>query len=69
MINPQLGEKILRSFLRNGWLLTTAIEHFKTNEANSIEEPKHCQKKTHHWLEYKPLPYLLATTNLILHDA
>ena len=49
MINPQLGEKILKE------------------QANSIEERQSIAENVMGW-EYKPLPYLLATTNLILHD-
>jgi len=46
--------------------LTSAIEHLKT-QANSVEERQRIQEDVMGW-EYKPLPYLLATTNLILHD-
>ena len=66
MINPQLGEKILDPACGTGGYLTCAIEHLK-KQANSVEERQSIADNIEGW-EYKPLPYLLATTNLILHD-
>ena len=66
MINPKLGERILDPSCGTGGYLTSAIEHLKT-QANSVEERQRIQDDVMGW-EYKPLPYLLATTNLILHD-
>ncbi|MFT5251126.1 MAG: type I restriction enzyme M protein [Flavobacteriales bacterium] len=66
MINPQLGEKILDPACGTGGYLTCAIEHLK-KQANSVEERQSIAENIMGW-EYKPLPYLLATTNLILHD-
>ena len=66
MMNPQLGEKILDPSCGTGGYLTAAIEHLK-KQANSVEELESIAKNILGW-EYKPLPYLLATTNLILHD-
>lgn len=66
MISPKLGERILDPSCGTGGYLTSAIEHLK-KEANSVEERQGIQENVMGW-EYKPLPYLLATTNLILHD-
>lgn len=66
MISPKLGEKILDPSCGTGGYLTSAIEHLK-KQANSVEERQSIQNDVMGW-EYKPLPYLLATTNLILHD-
>ena len=66
MINPQLGEKILDPASGTGGFLTAAIEHLK-KQANSVEERQSIGRNVIGW-EYKPLPYLLGTTNLILHD-
>jgi len=66
MINPQLGEKILDPACGTGGYLTCAIEHLR-KQANNIEDNKSIEENIMGW-EYKPLPYLLATTNLILHD-
>jgi type I restriction enzyme M protein len=66
MINPQLGEKILDPSCGTGGYLTAAVEYLR-KEANSVEDIANMAKNIIGW-EYKPLPYLLATTNLILHD-
>ena len=66
MINPQLGDKILDPACGTGGYLTAAIEHLK-KQATSVENRQSIAKNIMGW-EYKPLPYLLATTNLILHD-
>lgn len=65
-INPKEGEKILDPACGTGGFLTCAIEHLK-KKANNVEARKVLQENVNGW-EYKPLPYLLATTNLILHD-
>jgi type I restriction enzyme M protein len=66
IVSPKLGERILDPSCGTGGYLTSAIEHLK-KQANSIEERHDIQENVMGW-EYKPLPYLLATTNLILHD-
>ena len=66
MISPKLGERILDPSCGTGGYLTSAIEHLKS-QANSVEERNGIQDNVIGW-EYKPLPYLLAITNLILHD-
>ena len=66
MVNPRLGERILDPSCGTGGYLTSAIEHLKL-QANNVEERQGIQHDIMGW-EYKPLPYLLATTNLILHD-
>ena len=66
MIAPKLGEKILDPACGTGGYLTSAIEILK-NQANNVEDRKSIAENIMGW-EYKPLPYLLATTNLILHD-
>lgn len=66
IIDPQLGEKILDPACGTGGYLTCAIEHLK-KQANNVADRKSLEQNIAGW-EYKPLPYLLATTNLILHD-
>ena len=65
MLNPQLGEKILDPACGTGGFLTCTIEHLKKQSKN-IEDLSQLINVIG-W-EYKPLPFLLATTNLILHD-
>lgn len=66
MIDPKIGEKILDPACGTGGYLTCAIEHLKL-QANNVEDRQGIADNVIGW-EYKPLPYLLATTNLILHD-
>jgi type I restriction enzyme M protein len=66
MIDPKIGEKILDPACGTGGYLTSAIEHLKL-QANNVEDRQGIADNVIGW-EYKPLPYLLATTNLILHD-
>lgn len=66
MIDPQLGEKVLDPSCGTGGYLTAAVEHLR-KQAKSVEDIESITKNIIGW-EYKPLPYLLATTNLILHD-
>jgi len=65
ILNPQLGEKILDPACGTGGFLTCTIEHLKKQTKN-IEDLSQLTNVIG-W-EYKPLPFLLATTNLILHD-
>jgi type I restriction enzyme M protein len=60
-----LGEKILDPACGTGGFLTCTIEHLKKQSKN-IEDLSQLTNVIG-W-EYKPLPFLLATTNLILHD-
>ena len=66
MIDPKLGEKVLDPSCGTGGYLSAAIEHLK-QQASSVDERNSIAGNVFGW-EYKPLPYLLATTNLILHD-
>lgn len=66
IIAPQIGEKILDPACGTAGYLTAAIERLKA-QANSVEERQSIAENIIGW-EYKPLPYLLAITNLILHD-
>lgn len=65
-LDPKLGEKILDPACGTGGYLTCAIEHLK-KQAKNVSDRKSIEKNLM-GREYKPLPYLLATTNLILHD-
>lgn len=66
MLNPQLGEKVADFACGTGGFLTCAIEHLKKQQKN-VDDIK-VLGKTIIGVEKKPLPHLLATTNLILHD-
>jgi len=66
MVDPQLGERVMDTSCGTGGFLTATVEHLK-KQSNTVEDRKLLQANVIGW-EYKPLPYLLATTNLILHD-
>ena len=66
MVDPKHGEKVLDPACGTGGFLTAVIEHLKTG-AGTVVERDSIGKNVAGW-EYKPLPYVLANTNLILHD-
>ncbi|MEK4433796.1 class I SAM-dependent DNA methyltransferase [Paenibacillus sp. FSL K6-2862] len=68
MISPMLGEKVLDFACGTGGYLTSTIEHFKnTRQIKSVEDNQILQE-TIMGIEKKPMPHMLAVTNLILHD-
>ncbi len=66
LTNPKVGEKVLDPACGTGGYLTAALEHLKA-KATTVAEREALQRNVTGW-EYKPLPYLLGNTNLILHD-
>ncbi|MCQ1531392.1 type I restriction-modification system subunit M [Lutispora saccharofermentans] len=66
MVNPLLGEKVLDFACGTGGFLVCALEHLK-KQVKNIEDEKTLQE-TILGIEKKPLPHMLAVTNLILHD-
>ena len=64
MIDPKLGETVLDPACGTGGFLTSVIAHL--GNPTSTDELKKIQTTINGW-EKKPLPYLLATTNLVLH--
>lgn len=66
MLNPKLGEKVADFACGTGGFLTCAIENMKTQQT-TVEDIKVLGESII-GVEKKPLPHLLATTNLILHD-
>ena len=67
IVNPKLGEIVFDPACGTGGFLTSAIEHIRKNEVKSVEDRKILQN-TIKGCELKPLPHMLALTNLILHD-
>lgn len=65
-INPRLGEQVLDPACGTGGFLTGAIEHIRKHDVKTVEDEKALQTSIH-GVEKKPLPHLLATTNMILH--
>ena len=67
MVDPKLGEIVFDPACGTGGFLTSAIEHIRKNEVKSVEDRAILQN-TIKGIELKPLPHMLAITNLILHD-
>ena len=67
IINPRLGEKVLDPACGTGGFLTCAIENIRTQDVKNVDDLKVLQD-TIHGMEFKPLPFMLCVTNLILHD-
>ncbi|MES2025043.1 MAG: N-6 DNA methylase [Pseudomonadota bacterium] len=66
MVNPTHGETVLDPSCGTGGFLTAVIEHLKAS-AKNVKQREAIGNDVCGW-EYKPLPYILANTNLILHD-
>lgn len=66
MIDPQLGESILDPACGTGGFLTCAIDHLKKQET-TVEDRNRLIENIH-GVEKKPLPHMLAVTNMMLHD-
>ena len=67
MVDPKLGERVFDPACGTGGFLVNAIEHIRKGEVKSIEDRIILQHSIK-GIELKPLPHMLATTNLILHD-
>ena len=65
IINPQLGEMVLDPACGTGGFLADTIEHLK-KQVKTPEDFKILQKSIH-GVEKKPLPHMLALTNMMLH--
>ncbi len=66
MVNPQIGETVLDPACGTGGFMTCTIDHVR----KSISTPEQ-EKMLQHSLrgvEKKPLPHMLATTNMLLHE-
>lgn len=66
MVNPKHGETLLDPACGTGGFLTAVIEHLKSSASN-VAQREAIGNNVRGW-EYKPLPYILANTNLVLHD-
>lgn len=66
MLNPKIGEKIADFACGTGGFLISAINHM-IDQVKTTEDMEKLQNGLY-GIEKKPLPYLLATTNMILHD-
>jgi type I restriction enzyme M protein len=65
-VAPKLAEKTLDPACGTGGFLTCAIEHKRKQYVKTPADEQTLQASIH-GVEKKPLPHLLATTNMILH--
>lgn len=66
MLNPKIGEVVADYAAGTGGFLTSALEHLRLQE--ETPEDRENINKSIIGIEKKGLPYMLAMTNLILHD-
>lgn len=66
MLNPKLGEKVADLACGTGGFLVYALEHLE-KQVKTVQNREVLQNSLF-GIEKKPLPHLLAITNLILHD-
>jgi type I restriction enzyme M protein len=67
MSDPQLGDVLLDPACGTGGFLVNAVEHIRGNYIKS-DEGEAVLETSMRGIEKKPLPHMLAMTNLILHD-
>jgi type I restriction enzyme M protein len=65
IINPKLGEKILDPACGTGGFLTCALGNL--NKQIQTAQDRETLQKTIYGVEKKPLPHMLALTNMMLH--
>jgi type I restriction enzyme M protein len=66
MLDPQLGEVILDPACGTGGFLACAIEHVRKRQVQTPAQETELQASIR-GVEKKPLPHLLAVTNMIVH--
>lgn len=67
MVNPRLGETIIDPACGTGGFLVNSIEHIRKQDKLSTVDDFNQLQNCIHGVEKKPLPHMLATTNMILH--
>ncbi|MEB3231291.1 MAG: class I SAM-dependent DNA methyltransferase, partial [Leptolyngbyaceae bacterium] len=65
ILDPRLGESLLDPACGTGGFLTCAIDHLKQQVKTTDDQQ--LIEMTVHGVEKKPLPHMLAMTNLMLH--
>jgi len=67
LVNPKLGEKVLDPACGTGGFLTCAINHLRSQGIDQVKDLETLEQ-TIRGMEFKPLPFMLAVTNLFLHE-
>jgi type I restriction enzyme M protein len=66
MTNPRLGEQVLDPACGTGGFLVESFLHLE-KQCRTVEHRQILQKRSIYGIEAKPMPYLLAQMNLLLH--
>lgn len=66
MVDPKIGESVADFACGTGGFLVSALNHMKESAEDTSSNEK--LKKSFYGVEKKSLPYLLCTTNMLLHD-
>jgi type I restriction enzyme M protein len=66
MVNPKVGETIADFACGTGGFSVSALNHMKEEVSSTTSNEK--LQKSFYGVEKKSLPYLLCTTNMLLHD-
>ncbi len=66
IIQPEIGNRILDPFCGSAGFLVEAYKYLR-NKEKTLKDHKILQENTFYGQEVKPLPYLIATMNLMLH--
>src|SRR5688572_9363483 len=67
MVNPKLGETVLDPACGTAGFLVNTIDHILKHEKVKTLEQRQTLQNSIRGVEKKPLPHMLATTNMILH--
>ncbi|WP_159637955.1 class I SAM-dependent DNA methyltransferase [Sphingobacterium composti Ten et al. 2007 non Yoo et al. 2007] len=67
MTDPKLGERVLDPASGTAGFLTEAIDHVRDNYVKTVADERILQTSITGW-EFKPVPFVLGLTNLILHE-
>ena len=68
MLDPKLGETILDPACGTGGFLISALEYIRSKGEVKTKKDENKLQSQIRGVELKPLPHLLAITNMILHD-
>lgn len=68
IVNPELGETVFDPFVGSGGFLVESFNHIYEKSAKDVRAWRTLQTKTLYGQEKKPLPFLIGTMNLILHN-
>jgi type I restriction enzyme M protein len=67
MVSPRLGETVLDPACGTGGFIINTLEYVRDSGQVKTQKDEEILQSSVKGIELKPLPYILATTNLILH--